>query len=67
MAGQYCNGLQVHVTKPRIYRPVFTTIAVVSGYVNFVRGFPFQTPPYEYETEKMPFDILSGSLDLADA
>jgi uncharacterized protein YbbC (DUF1343 family) len=63
--GKYCNGLQVHVTNPRICRPVFTTIALLHTILSMSGAdFQFKTPPYEYETEKMPFDILAGSSDL---
>lgn len=63
--GRYCNGLQVHVTNPRMYRPVFTAIALLHTVLSMsYADFQFKTPPYEYETEKMPFDILAGSFDL---
>ena len=60
--GAYCCGLQVHVTNPKTYLPVFTTIAFLSA-VRETSGddFQFKQPPYEYEREKMPFDILSGN------
>jgi uncharacterized protein YbbC (DUF1343 family) len=62
---KYCNGLQVHVTNPRTYRPVFTTIALLHTILSTSgTDFQFKMPPYEYETEKMPFDILAGSSDL---
>ena len=66
--GKYCNGLQVHVTNPRMYRPVFTAIALLHAIIEKSGAdFQFKMPPYEYETEKMPFDILAGSSDLRRA
>jgi uncharacterized protein YbbC (DUF1343 family) len=66
--GKYCNGLQVHVTNPRMYRPVFTAIALLHAILSTSGAdFQFKMPPYEYETEKMPFDILAGSSDLRRA
>jgi Uncharacterized protein conserved in bacteria len=60
----YCNGLQVHVTNPRIYRPVYTAVALLHAVQSLSgKDFQFKKPPYEYETEKMPFDILAGSSD----
>jgi uncharacterized protein YbbC (DUF1343 family) len=60
--GQFCHGFQVHVTDPRLYRPVFTTIAIISAVIKTSGdAFQFKKPPYEYEALKMPFDILSGN------
>jgi len=66
--GQYCNGLQVHVTNPRVYLPVYTTVAIVSAIIHTSGdAFQFKQPPYEYETKKMPFDILAGSVSLRES
>jgi uncharacterized protein YbbC (DUF1343 family) len=63
--GTYCNGMQVHVTEPRRYQPVFTTVAIISSIMRHAaEAFQFKAPPYEYEPEKMPFDILSGDASL---
>jgi uncharacterized protein YbbC (DUF1343 family) len=60
--GKYCNGLQVHVTDPMQYLPVFTTVALLSAVIETSGDdFQFKQPPYEYELNKMPFDILAGS------
>ncbi|HON11399.1 MAG TPA: DUF1343 domain-containing protein [Chitinispirillaceae bacterium] len=66
--GEYCGGLQVHVTDLRRYNPVLVTVALLLA-VKKTAGadFQFKEPPYEYETEKMPFDILSGSSELREA
>jgi uncharacterized protein YbbC (DUF1343 family) len=66
--GQYCNGLQVHVTDPRIFLPVYTTVALLSAIIHTSdSAFQFKPPPYEYETNKMPFDILAGSISLRES
>jgi uncharacterized protein YbbC (DUF1343 family) len=60
--GKYCFGLQVHVTDPKKYLPVFTTVALLKAVMETSGDdFQFKQPPYEYERIKMPFDILSGS------
>jgi uncharacterized protein YbbC (DUF1343 family) len=66
--GEYCGGVQVHVTDLRKYNPVLVTVALLLA-VKRIAGadFQFKEPPYEYETEKMPFDILSGSSELREA
>ncbi|HEX3019423.1 MAG TPA: DUF1343 domain-containing protein [Chitinispirillaceae bacterium] len=66
--GRYCNGLQVHVTDAADYLPVLTTVAIFASVMENSSGeFQFKSPPYEYETEKMPFDILSGDSSLRNA
>jgi uncharacterized protein YbbC (DUF1343 family) len=63
--GRSCSGLQVHVTLPRMYQPVFVAIACIYAISKFSHDeFQFKQPPYEYEVIKMPFDILAGSSDL---
>jgi uncharacterized protein YbbC (DUF1343 family) len=66
-AGEYCHGMQVHVTAPRNYLPVKTTAFVLAATIAASGGaFAFKDPPYEYETVKMPFDILSGNTRLRE-
>jgi uncharacterized protein YbbC (DUF1343 family) len=59
--GKYCDGFQIHVLDPRTFQPVLTTVAILAGILRqSSASFAFKDPPYEYETEKMPFDILAG-------
>ena len=59
--GKYCRGLQVHVTAPRQYEPIFTTAALLQAVIKTSGNqISFKQPPYEYDTVNMPFDILSG-------
>jgi uncharacterized protein YbbC (DUF1343 family) len=61
-AGNYCYGMQIHVTDPRVFRPVETAAAVLLAANAVAPGeFLFRTDPYEYEREKMAIDILTGS------
>jgi uncharacterized protein YbbC (DUF1343 family) len=65
--GKFCQGLQVHVTDPLTYLPVYTTVAILKAVMETSAGeFQFKQPPYEYEHKKMPFDILSGGERLRD-
>ena len=60
--GIFCNGIQLHVTDPRAFKPVAATAAIVRSILVHSAGeFQFKSPPYEYEMIKMPFDILAGS------
>jgi uncharacterized protein YbbC (DUF1343 family) len=61
-AGQSCGGCQVHVLDRQAFRPVMTGVALIGALrAGAPGGFTWRDPPYEYETEKMPFDILAGS------
>jgi uncharacterized protein YbbC (DUF1343 family) len=66
--GEFCGGIQIHVTDPRIFRPVQTTAAILSAVIK-LHGDEFKSkdPPYEYEYEKMPFDILTGGTAAREA
>ncbi|NLG19511.1 MAG: DUF1343 domain-containing protein [Fibrobacter sp.] len=66
--GEYCGGMQVHVTDLRRFSPVLVTVAILLAVKKSAGShFKFKDPPYEYEAEKMPFDILAGSCDLRRA
>lgn len=58
----YCNGIQIHVTDPARYFPVQTALELFDAIIETspCGSLQFNPPPYEYETELIPFDILSG-------
>ncbi len=59
--GTFCYGMQIHVTNPSVYYPVKTAAAIIAAIIKTSGGqFAFKNPPYEYEQNKMPFDILAG-------
>jgi uncharacterized protein YbbC (DUF1343 family) len=61
-AGQYCSGLQIHITNPEIYYPAGTALEIFDAIIETTapESLKFNMPPYEYEYRLMPFDILSG-------
>jgi len=60
-AGTLCGGAQIHVRDPNSYRPVRTAVAILCAMRELASEVPFwRHPPYEYETEKWPIDILWG-------
>jgi uncharacterized protein YbbC (DUF1343 family) len=64
-AQQACGGCQVHVLDRPAFRPVKTTIALIDAFSRADPArFAWRDPPYEYEHEKMPIDILYGSESL---
>jgi len=67
-AGEDCGGVQIHVTDPGTFRPVLCAVAVIRAAASLYPGrFEYLTPPYEYETEKPPIDIIYGGPGLRDA
>ncbi len=61
-ARQSCGGCQIHVLDREAFRPVLTGVALVAAFrAADPAGFRWRDPPYEYEHQKLPFDILAGS------
>ena len=48
------------------FRPVLTGVALVAAFRQADPEFAWRQPPYQYEHEKMPFDILAGSSELRE-
>jgi len=64
-AKQACGGCQIHVTDRTAFRPVLTGVALIAMfYKSHPSKFAWRQPPYEYEPDKMPIDILAGSATL---
>jgi len=63
--GQLCGGAQVHITNRGAFLPVLTGVAILRTVHHlFPEALRWKDPPYEYEYEKLPIDILSGSNNL---
>jgi uncharacterized protein YbbC (DUF1343 family) len=61
-ARQTCGGCQIHVTDRHSFKPVQTTVELIAGFrAQAPASFAWRQPPYEYEHDKWPVDILSGS------
>jgi uncharacterized protein YbbC (DUF1343 family) len=61
-ARQTCGGCQIHVTDRRQFRPVLTGVALIAMFHQTDPArFAWRQPPYEYEHDQMPIDILAGS------
>ena len=61
-SGLYCNGLQIHVTDFTSFKPVTTALEILDAIIQISPAgeLKFNDPPYEYEYNLMPFDIISG-------
>ncbi|HEY2415979.1 MAG TPA: DUF1343 domain-containing protein [Pirellulaceae bacterium] len=63
-----CGGIALHITEPRAVRSVAATIEILAAVHRlYPEHFAWLPPPYEYEREKMPIDILFGSSRLREA
>ena len=65
--GEVCMGFMVHVTDPDAFRPYSLTIAILRA-IRLTHGdrFEWKQPPYEYEFERMPIDLLLGDRSLRE-
>lgn len=61
-ARQTCGGCQLHVLDRRRFRPVRTAVELIDEFRRQSPDkFAWREPPYEYEHDKQPIDILFGS------
>ena len=57
-----CGGCQLHVLDRRSFRPVRTAVELVAEFRRQDPArFAWREPPYEYEPDKQPIDLLYGS------
>ncbi|MBN1626877.1 MAG: DUF1343 domain-containing protein [Deltaproteobacteria bacterium] len=66
--GRLCRGFMIHILDHAVFRPYLTSIcllmAVIEGHG---RDFRWKDPPYEYEFERMPIDLILGDGELREA
>jgi uncharacterized protein YbbC (DUF1343 family) len=61
-AGQTCGGVQVHVLDRRRFPAYLAYLLLIfHARLHNPRKFAWRKPPYEYETVKLPIDILCGT------
>ncbi len=61
-AGKVCQGVMVHVTDGRLFRPVTTYARLIAlAKQQAPESFAFRTDVYEFESERPAFDLLTGS------
>lgn len=59
--GQICRGFQIHITDARRYRPYATTLRLLQAVMEcHGESFAWKSPPYEYEYERLPIDLILG-------
>jgi uncharacterized protein YbbC (DUF1343 family) len=67
-AGKACGGVQIHVTDRESFEPVIAGVAIVKTAFDMYREhFRWKDPPYEYEYNRNPFDLISGTAAIREA
>jgi uncharacterized protein YbbC (DUF1343 family) len=67
-ARKTCGGCQLHVTDRQAFRPLRAAVELIDEFHRQEPSrFAWREPPYEYEHDKMPIDILYGSDALRQA
>jgi uncharacterized protein YbbC (DUF1343 family) len=57
-----CGGCQIHVIDRHLFKPVLTGLAVIDELrATDASAFAWKQPPYEYEHDKVPIDVIAGS------
>lgn len=60
--GQSCGGISIHVTDRHAFRSYRMAINLITTcFRHWPSDFSFTPPPYEYEFQLAPIDIISGS------
>jgi uncharacterized protein YbbC (DUF1343 family) len=65
--GDICRGFQMHVTDKQQFRPYRASLSLLQT-IRHCHGndFDWKAPPYEYEHEKMPIDLILGDRQIRD-
>ena len=60
--GQLCGGVQIHVHDRSEFEPYRTALVLLAAIRRlWPREFRWREPPYEYELERMPIDLIAGT------
>ena len=63
--GEVCRGFQIHVHAPSAYRPYQTSLLLLQAIIKqHPDQFQWKQPPYEYEHERLPIDLILGDVAL---
>ena len=57
-----CGGCQIHVLDRHAFKPVLTGVALIDEMrAADPASFAWKPPPYEYEHDKQPIDVIAGA------
>ena len=61
-AGELCGGAQLHVLDRDVFAPFATAVEIIRTIRRvYPNSFQWKQPPYEYEYEKLPIEVLLGA------
>lgn len=64
-AEQACVGFQIHVTDAAAFLPYRTSLALLQAVMQcYPEDYSYKAPPYEYEFERLPMDLILGDKQL---
>jgi len=60
-AGELCGGAQLHMLDRDSFRPFATGIEIIRTVRRcYANSFQWKQPPYEYEYQRLPIEVLLG-------
>ena len=63
--GSLCRGFQIHICDRFAYAPYAASLGLLQAVIAcHANDFQWKSPPYEYEFEKMPIDLIVGDRDI---
>lgn len=66
-SGRLCNGFMLHVIDKRQFRGLVFIAALLKAMKDtYSEEFSWKDPPYEYEYERLPIDIVTGDATLRE-
>ncbi len=64
-AGVSCCGFQIHITNEHTFLPYRTSLALLQAIILlYPDQFEYNQPPYEYEFERLPMDLILGDREV---
>lgn len=64
-SGQPCRGFQIHISDERQYLPYVLALGIYQAiYRIYPDRFAYKQPPYEYEYERLPMDLILGGREI---
>lgn len=63
--GEICRGFMIHVLDPHLYQPYWSSLSLLKAVMDIHHTrVEWRPPPYEYEQEKLPIDLILGDTSL---
>jgi len=63
-ANDTCRGFHIHVADRELYKPYLASLILFQEILRAHPQFQFKQPPYEYEYDRLPMDLILGSKSL---